>query len=252
MSVKIVVDRDFLQAKGERVDSMFVPSFISDIEDLGKKIKYYMLGPSFGFYFTKDMIILTFLEQRFPEKNYLSEDESIQILALALQFLQASPKVEIEGQDKEADSFSFFMDNDTNQWQDGFHSYRKVVYLGLWEGINLVFRLENNQLKYEFVLQPGANIANIRLTYQGVDGLALDKEGNLLITTSVGILADERPKSYQEIEGRQVEVASGFSLEKEKNIWGFTVSQEYRPEYPLIIDPALSVIKYFRGKSTII
>ncbi|WP_445530163.1 DUF7948 domain-containing protein [Bacillus clarus] len=55
----------------------------------------------------------------------------------------------------------------------------------------MVFHGRNGQLKYEFMVQPGAKIKDIRLTYRGTNGLSLDDEGNLQIETPYGILIDD-------------------------------------------------------------
>jgi uncharacterized repeat protein (TIGR01451 family) len=100
------------------------------------------------------------------------------------------------------------------------------------------------------VVQPGANIKDIRLTYRGTDGLSLDDEGNLQIETPYGVLIDERPISYQEINGQQVPVTSSFKLEQQeqgKNSFGFEVENGYDSRYPLIIDPGLAYSTYLGG-----
>jgi len=62
-------------------------------------------------------------------------------------------------------------------------SYREVVYAGLYEGIDLVYRLQQGRLKYEFHLRPGADPTAIRWTVEGADSISIDERGNLILRT---------------------------------------------------------------------
>src|SRR5207247_274964 len=99
--------------------------------------------------------------------------------------------------------------------------------------------------EYEFLLQPGANVADIRLAYGYADGLSLDRDGNLLITTALGVLADERPLSYQDIAGTRVSVQSRFALATD-GTYGFAVDA-YDASQPLVIDPGLVYSTFLGG-----
>jgi hypothetical protein len=119
------------------------------------------------------------------------------------------------------------------------------VYRELWPGIDMVFRGGAGQLKYEFLLRPGATPADIRLAYGGASGLSVNGAGELLVQTPLGALRDERPVSYQQIEGRQVTVASGFALGA-GSAYGFTVGA-YDRSQPLVIDPGLVYSTFLGG-----
>jgi hypothetical protein len=61
--------------------------------------------------------------------------------------------------------------------------------------------------------------------------------GELLVRTSLGVLKDAAPVSYQVIGGERVPVESRYKLEGDGS-YGFAVGA-YDPRYPLIIDPGL-------------
>jgi hypothetical protein len=169
--------------------------------------------------------------------------------ALALRFLGASPAA-IEGRHLGTGRVNYLLGNDTAKWHSGLPSYGQVVYRNLWPGVDMVFRGAAGQLKYEFVLRPGAKVTNIRLAYRGAGALSLDKAGNLLIPTPLGVLRDERPRSYQEIHGRRVPVASRFSLAaNHARAYGVAVGQ-YDSQQPLVIDPGLVYSTFLGGSTT--
>jgi hypothetical protein len=106
-------------------------------------------------------------------------------------------------------------------------------------------RGEGGNLKYEFRLKPGASVEDVRLGYRGAEGLSVGAGGELLVRTSLGILKDAAPVSYQRIGGKRVAVESRYKLEGDGS-YGFAVGS-YDPRYPLIIDPGLDYSTFLGG-----
>ena len=67
-------------------------------------------------------------------------------------------------------------------------------------------------MKYEFHVAPGADWSEIRLSYEGIEGLSIGEEGSLYIETELGVIVDEGLYVYQVIDGEEVEVAGAFTL----------------------------------------
>ena len=112
----------------------------------------------------------------------------------------------------------------------------------------MAVRGEGGNLKYEFHLQPGSSVEDIRLGYRGAEGLSVGAGGELLVRTSLGTLKDAAPVSYQLIEGERVAVKSHYMLLNGEGVggYGFAVGT-YDPRYPLIIDPALDYSTFLGG-----
>jgi hypothetical protein len=66
-----------------------------------------------------------------------------------------------------------------------------------------------------------------------------------LVQTSLGVLKDAAPVSYQRIGGERVEVKSRYELTGDGG-YGFAVGT-YDPRYPLIIDPGLAYSTFLGG-----
>ena len=171
-------------------------------------------------------------------------------VVLRLAFLGANPDTTIEGQGPGTGRVNYLVGNDQSQWHTGLSTYGQVVYRDLWPGIDLVFRGDASRLKYDFILRPGANVEDIKLTYRGAEGLSLGGDGQLLIRTALGTLDDERPFSYQEIAGGRVPVESRYLLLRpeagDAAAYGFAVG-DYDPAEPLVIDPGLVYSTYVGG-----
>ena len=111
----------------------------------------------------------------------------------------------------------------------------------------MVFAGQNGELKYEFLVRPGARVRDIRLAYRGAKRLSLDRQGNLRIGTSLGVLTDTRPLSYQLVAGKRVPVGSSFALYRRGTGYGFALGRGYDRRYPLVIDPGLAYSTYLGG-----
>ena len=168
---------------------------------------------------------------------------------LRQRFLGANPAVRITGAEEQAARFSYFLGSEPDGWRSDVPSYGQVVYHDLYPGVDLRYLGRDGALKYEFVLQPGAEPAAIRLAYAGAEGLRLAGNGDLLVVpqgaAGEGALRDAAPYAYQEIGGARVVVEAAFTLYGEQ-AYGFVLGA-YDPGYPLVIDPELSYSTYLGG-----
>jgi beta-propeller repeat-containing protein len=88
--------------------------------------------------------------------------------------------------------------------------------------------------------------AILGLAYRGAEGLSVGAGGELLVQTSLGVLKDAAPVSYQRIGGQRVAVESRYKLLKGDGGYGFAVGA-YDPRYPLVIDPGLDYSTFLGG-----
>jgi hypothetical protein len=167
-------------------------------------------------------------------------------LALRLGFVGANPAPEIEGESARAGTVNYLVGSDASEWRTKIPRFGEVVYRDLWPGIDMVFRGAKGTLKYEFVVAPGADPSRIGLTYRGADRLVVGSAGVLLIDTPFGTLRDEKPRSFQSIDGRRVPVESRFALGERAGSYGFALGG-YDASRPLVIDPGLLYSSYLGG-----
>jgi Big-like domain-containing protein/beta-propeller repeat-containing protein len=174
---------------------------------------------------------------------------------LGLQFVGARGEVAIEGREEDIAKVNYLIGNDSSRWRTGLSTYRQVVYRELWPGIDLLFRQADGRLKYEFQVRPGARVADIRLAYRGAEDLSVDGSGNLLIKTSLGTLLDQKPTSYQLIDGRRVNVESRFAPARPSEqiaAYGFAVGGDYDRRHSLIIDPGITYSTLLGGTGSVV
>ena len=102
-------------------------------------------------------------------------------------------------------------------------------------------------LKYEFRLAAGADPSDIRLGYGGASGLSVTGSGALAVPTSLGVLTDTRPHTYQRAAGHRVPVQSSFALRGDRS-YGFSLGA-YDRGRPLVIDPGLVYSTFLGGSA---
>src|SRR5215217_3201135 len=209
-------------------------SFIPNEGQTDKAVRYYAQGTGYGFSFTKEEAMLSFAEGK--GRGH----------ALALDFLGANPGATLTVRQRLSGKVNYLVGNDPAQWRQGLPTHAELLYGGLWPGIDMAVRGEDGKLKYEFHLKPGSSVEDVRLGYRGVEGLKVGAGGELQVQTSLGVIKDAAPESYQRIGGNRVPVESGYKLTGDGG-YGFWVGA-YDPRYPLVIDPGLDYSTFLGGR----
>src|SRR6266851_2331272 len=157
---------------------------------------------------------------------------------IRMSLLGAAANAAVNGVEQMPGKSNYFIGNDPSQWRTNVPNYAKVMYQGVYPGINLVYHGSGQQLEYDFVVAPGADPRQIRLGLKGMKKLELTPEGDILLGTSGEPARLHKPVIYQELEGKRRPVDGRFVLAA-KNTVKFRVG-EYDRSQPLIIDPVLA------------
>ena len=140
-----------------------------------------------------------------------------------------------------AEYYNYFIGNDQSKWASDVHGFNEATLLDLYNGIDLKLIEENEQLKYEFHVAPMANPALIQLDYAGQQKISIDKEGNLIVTSKLGIIRENKPYAYQIINGKIKNVNCAFEIFNNKVQFKLG---NYDSKIPLVIDPILVFATY--------
>jgi len=127
---------------------------------------------------------------------------------------------------------NFFLGNDPIYWRTNVRAFREVVYGNLYAGIDLVYRITAEGVKYEFRLAPRADLRSIRVVYEGADSLRVDR-GAIAAHTAAGIVHDAPPVSYQ----GERPISCRFAI-LDPRTYGFECEGR-DPSQPLVIDPLI-------------
>ncbi len=217
-------------------------SFVPNAGQMDARVRYSAQTGSKSFYFTQDEAVISFINQ-----TRAKTQTKLQGLVLRLGFIGANPRAAIAGQAPQSGTVNYIIGNDPAHWHTRLATYAEIIYRDLWPGIDLLFRSENGQLQYEFLLRPGARVRDIRLAYRGAKSLSVDSDGNLIIHTPVGNITDTRPVTYQMVKGKRIAVASRFAPKPTSKLsYGFSVGS-YDHSRELILDPGLVYSTFLGG-----
>ncbi len=209
-------------------------SFVPNVGHLNAAVRYYAQAAGFSVAFGGGEALLALI------------DGQGKGVALALRFEGANPTIAPQGRQRLSGTVNYLRGSDPAAWQTDLPTYGEVVYPNLWPGIDLAFRGGAGQLKYEFIVAPGADVSAIRLVYRGAHGISLDPAGDLRIATALGALTDTRPVSYELDGSTRVPVETWFVL-YEGNAYGFALGPRGDSRLPLVIDPGLVYSTYLGG-----
>jgi hypothetical protein len=163
---------------------------------------------------------------------------------LRMNLLNANPKTEVSGQDELPGKSNYFIGNDPKKWHTSVRQFAKVRYQNVYPGVDLVYYGNQQELEYDFVLQPGASPQAIRLGIVGAKRLRLE-HGDLVLTSAGGDVHLRSPNVYQEASGVRQKVHGGYVI-KNRNEVGFEVAA-YDQRRALVIDPVLAYSTYLGG-----
>lgn len=137
--------------------------------------------------------------------------------------------------------YNYFLGNDTSRWAANAVAFSSILYQDVYDGIDFRVSSIGNNLKYDFIVAPGANPSQIKIEYSGVYGIE-KSDGDLEIRTAIGALTETKPFSYQGDGTYRQTVASEYRLYN--NIISFSFPDHYDESRELVIDPILIFSTY--------
>jgi hypothetical protein len=182
-----------------------------------------------------------------------------------MKLLGANPRAKVSGLEELPGKSNYFIGKDPKKWRTNVPNYAKVKYANVYPGVDLVYYGNQGQLEYDFVVQPGADPAQIALDVgagfappaarlqphlRGQDAhatagetpaLRIDAKGDLVVGTDGGEVIFHKPVVYQPATDhgqRTTEVVDGKYALKGSRV-AFEVAS-YDKTRPLVIDPTLA------------
>ena len=232
--------------------------FIENKGQLDSKVRFYVKTAGQTLYFTDEGIVFDlFRKTTAGEKKYKKgieqrakdhqATEQTGRLVFTLGFDNPGGKIVPEGLNRQDARINSFVGKDKSRWRKGIPAYKAVIYKGVYQKIDLKIYGTGTNLEYEFIVHPGGNPKDIMLTYNGIEGLTTNGDGDLLIETAFGEPRETKPYIYQEINGKRM-VAGSFVIKSQAGhpqtseySYGFQVSS-YDPAYPLSSTPPSSIL----------
>jgi hypothetical protein len=175
-----------------------------------------------------------------------SQDHINRNYAVLKQEFVGSNNIQPEGIGQLNSYSNYFYGQDPLKWQTEVPSYDEIYYQNLYNGIDLRYYSNNNGLKYDFIVHPGVDITEIKISWLGVENLIINDQGDMVISTPYGILKDSDLFIYQEHNSAQEQVEGRFILSG-NNEYSYEITENYDETLDLIIDPNLIFSTFVGG-----
>jgi gliding motility-associated-like protein len=166
--------------------------------------------------------------------------------AYQVQFIGGAENPEIIADKLQPGYVNYIIGKDPSKWTQNVKVYQAVLYKNVYPNIDIRYYSENGRLKYDLIVNPGGNVRDIAMRYDGASKLSI-KNKELIIKTSVGDVKELYPYTFQfdKLKGKQ-ETACSYELEG-NNIVRFKVGN-YSKNSTLIIDPTV-IFSSFTGST---
>ena len=136
---------------------------------------------------------------------------------------------------------NYFIGNDKSKWAANCKIFQAVSYKNVYPGIDIRYYVDGgSNLKYDFIVHPGADVNNIAMKYKGANKIDV-KNKELVITTSLGKSRELKPYTYQLINNQRQEVECSYQIKGD--VVKFKI-KNYSPDQTLIIDPTQIFFSY--------
>jgi hypothetical protein len=150
--------------------------------------------------------------------------------------------------ENELQATSNYLVGSQDQWHQDVANYSAVRYNDIYDGVDLRYYGNQQQLEYDFLVNPGADANNIQLKFEGVQSATVADNGDLVLDLGAGrSISFKAPVAYQDgADGREA-VSSSYRIAADGTI-GFDLGA-YDTSRQLVIDPVLSYSTYLGGTS---
>ena len=165
---------------------------------------------------------------------------------ITMRLMDARPDVAPRAAGKQAGRANYLVGH-PDEWRIGVPLFGKIIYPGVYPGIDLIYYGNQNQLEYDFVVAPGASWRSIRLAFSGAQAIAIDPNGDLKVRTRWGWRRHRRPRVYQQLASGRSEISGHYVLQGNRQV-GFEIGA-YDSGFPLVIDPTLVYSSYLGGSA---
>lgn len=104
--------------------------------------------------------------------------------------------------------YNYFIGNDKTKWASNCRNYSKVYYENIWEGIDLAYFFTPEGMKYEYYVEPTADVNQLQIK---VEGAEITNSGNSLEIASVlGKIQDSNLLVFDQTT--RLPIQAGFSV----------------------------------------
>lgn len=188
-------------------------------------------------------ILLQFAQRR----NSGSVTSKIARHTIRMALAGGNPAAKGEAQGKLPGYSNYLFGSDRAKWITHVDHYEKVRYDRVYPDIDMLLHGNHERLEEDFILHAHANPRQIRLLFQGATDARLTADGDLEMKADGMPFELQKPRAYQLVAGRRVQVAVNYELDR--GVARFRLGPYDARRY-LVIDPVLVYSTFFGAVAT--
>lgn len=226
-------------------------SYIQNNGQWSKEVQFLIRTPSLDMWITDNGVVYdqyeligkqSKVQRKSPEfsKEFVRRGHVVKVLHSAKS--KTTIKPHSTGLYKQNTQLTYIKNNESICAQ----SFESVQVNNVCDGIDILYYIENNAPRYDYIVKPFANPQSLRLTVEGAVAISAQNKDNLSLKTSVGEIQQRGLFVYQNIGNTKKKIECSFSVSRDNTI-SFDLG-EYDVTKPLIIDP-LVFSTYIGGSS---
>lgn len=206
------------------------------------EIKFLSKGKNFNLFLSPEEVAI--ILNKTKDKSDVESLEK-QITFLNLKLINANNNTKMIGVDELPGKVNYLLGKDSKKWHTNISTYKKVKYLDVYPGVDMIYYGNDGQLEWDFIVSAGADPSIISISIEGSDELLIDEQGNLVLITNNEEIKINKPFIYQEIDNIRKEVLGKYIIKNENQI--SIELGSYDSSRPLVIDPVISFSTYLGG-----
>jgi hypothetical protein len=137
-----------------------------------------ILGPSL-------MALMVLLEVTNAQPQ-INMPAALNTKSLRLRFAGADARAVGEGLQALPGKVNYFIGKDESQWRTAIPTYGRVGFRAIYPGIDLAYYSDQQQLKFDLTVAPGANPDVISLAFDGANEVTIDAKTSDLVVSIAG------------------------------------------------------------------
>lgn len=162
-------------------------------------------------------------------------------------FIEAQKGISVVPERAITTKYNYYISDDESTWASGCRAFESLTLENVYEGIDFKLYVQDNSIKYDWIIQAGADPRIIQTKYEG-NLIAYTEGGCSFIDAGVATIMENRPMVYQVDEvGNKHQVACSYQLSG--NVLSYEMPKGYDRNKKLVIDPEL-VFSTFSGSTS--
>jgi hypothetical protein len=173
--------------------------------------------------------------------------------SIEMEILGSNPNAKIAAETQLPGVTNYILGRDPSKWRSGVPRYGQLRDRDVYPGVDVAYhgatpgKFQDDKLQFDFLINPGANPADVKLGFHGAKQLHTAATGDLVIESGAGRLQLHRPFAYQEANGLRQPVDARFVTHANNRV-SFALGS-YDHTRQLVIDPTVTYSTYLGGSA---